>query len=122
MADLNSYTVLQPFDLAHADEEHFAPCQNCDNVNNTFRGMVPAGEGLFRLCPVCGGTREGGPSLGMQPSTHAPAHYSPGQTVSVTAVVADPLIADGTLAPSGATNIEELLVIAAAKRLGLTVS
>lgn len=118
MADLNSYTVLHPFDLEHADEEHFAPCPHCDNKT----GMVSAGPGLFKFCPVCGGTRQGGPSLGLEPSGHPVAHYLPGQTVHVTAEIAEPLIADGTLAPAAAANVDELLVRAAAARLGLTIA
>lgn len=122
MADLNAYTVLQPFDLPHDDEEHFAPCPDCDNENPTLRGLVAVGDGLYRLCPTCKGTRGGGPSLGFTTSGHPPARYSPGQTVHVTEDKAAPLIAEGKIAPAGAENVEELLVIGAAKRLGLTLA
>jgi hypothetical protein len=122
VADLNAYTVLHPFDLPHDDEEHFAPCPDCDNPNPTLRGLVAAGPGLFKLCPTCKGTRGGGPSLGFEPSGHSVAHYAPGQTVHITAEKAEPFLADGTLAPSGADDIEKRLVVAAAERLGLTVS
>jgi hypothetical protein len=126
--DLNAYTVIAPLDLPHCEEgehEAFQPCPDCnpDLVEGARDGFVPAGEGTFKLCPTCKGTRGGGPSLGMVTCTNARAYYVPGMTVHLSAKTAKPLIAAGKLAdPKAPTPIDEQIVVAAAERLGFTVS
>jgi hypothetical protein len=122
VADLNAYTVLHPLDVPHSEDnliEAFAPCPTCDNENPTLRGLVGAGPGLFKLCPVCNGTRGGGPSLGLVENQNAGGHYEPGQTVHLSESAGSALVESGVLAPSGVVDLDKRLVLAAAKRLGL---
>jgi len=123
--DLVSFTVVDAIEIPHCEEgqhEHFAPCASCDPelVPGARGGMVPQKDGSFILCPVCGGTREGGPSLGMFPCDVPPTRYSPGQTVFMTQAKADS-IDGGALAAPGA-DIELLQLHAALRRRGLKVA
>lgn len=119
-AQHTSHVVLEPLELPHWPREHQAigPCPDCDEKT----GLVPAGPGLFKYCPTCNGTRQGGPDLGMVPDQHPPGRYAPGQTVHLNEEQAKDLIDAGLVAPQGAENVDELMVRAAAGRLGLTVS
>lgn len=116
MADLNAYTVVDIVALPHCEEgqhEHFGPCPDCDD-----KGMQDAGNGLYRKCKTCGGTREGGPSLGMRDCDLPRTVYHPGQTVHLTAATGDRMVQEGSLAPAGAVNVDELVIRAAAARMG----
>lgn len=129
MADLNSYTVVDITDLPHCEEgehEAFDRCPDCDpfkvpEATNEGMILVDAEQGFYMKCPTCKGTREGGPSLGMVPCPFPRARYMPGQTVKLSAEAAAPLLADGHIAPVAAENIEELVVRASAKRLGISL-
>ncbi|SRR5258707_168713 len=123
MADLQAYTVLQPLTLPHCEEgehEGFGPCVDCDPtlVEGARDGFVMAATaGMYMLCPTCGGTRGGGPSLGMQPCANTGGSYGPGQTVHLTKKFAKPMVAGGQLAPAD-SNVAELLLRAAADAQG----
>lgn len=86
-----AYTVLAPLDMAHCEE-----------------GEHEAFD-------------EAGDSLGFTACTHAPGHYGPGQTVHLSEASAEPFVRAGDLAAAGAPNLDELMVRAAARRLGLEV-
>lgn len=127
--DLNPYTVLQNLTLPHCEEgehEAFAPCPDCnpDLIPDARDGMVVVDKdkGIYQLCPTCKGTRGGGPSLGMAACTNVGGTYGPGQTVHLSADAAKPLVKGGQLAPAGSDKVEQLLVRAAADRVGLKIA
>lgn len=129
MTDLLEYTVIAPMELPHCEEtqhEHFGPCDGCnpDKVPGARGGMVPGTiEGTFVLCPVCKGTREGGPSLGMKPCDLARHTYPPGETVFLSEAKGKQLIEEGYLAdPASPIPVDEEMAVRAAERFGYTVS
>jgi hypothetical protein len=124
MEDLKAYTVISAIDLPHCEEgehEHFARCEDCDpaKVEGARDGMIPAGNGLFKLCPTCDGTRGGGPSLGMFPCDVKGGHYEPGTTVHLSPKLGAKLVDQGNLAdPSSSVSVEEQIAVATVKRFG----
>ena len=110
MADVHPYTVLRDVRIPHCPEgEHEAqdPCPDCDPKT----GLVPAGPGLFKTCPTCNGTREGGPVVGPVRCEHEAAIYVAGQTAHLTEEQARPMIESGEVAPAGAVLVGELRIV-----------